>query len=36
MRRAFRTTRIEDPDIAAAAIRGVTSPAIARGTAIAL
>ena len=32
-RKAFTETSTEDPDMAAAAISGVTSPAIARGTA---
>ncbi len=36
MRRAFSVTRTEEPDIAAAAISGVTNPAIAIGTAITL
>ena len=35
-RNAFRVTRIEEPDMAMAAIRGVTKPAIAIGTARAL
>ena len=35
-RKALSVTRIEEPDIAAAAINGVTKPAIATGTAIAL
>ena len=35
-RNAFRVTRIEEPDMARAAIRGVTRPAIAIGTAKAL
>jgi hypothetical protein len=35
-RNAFRVTRIEEPDMATAAIRGVTRPAIAIGTAKAL
>ncbi len=32
-RKAFSVTTIEDPDMAAAAISGVTSPAMASGTA---
>jgi len=32
----LRVTTIEEPDIAAAAISGVTPPAIATGTAMAL
>lgn len=32
-RRAFATTRIDEPDIASAAISGVTRPATASGTA---
>jgi len=35
-RKAFRVTRSEEPDMAAAAISGVTRPAIAIGTATAL
>ena len=35
-RNALTVTRIEEPDIATAAINGVTNPAIAIGTAIAL
>ena len=35
-RKALSVTRIEEPDIAAAATNGVTKPAIATGTAIAL
>jgi hypothetical protein len=33
---AFRVTRIDEPDMAAAAIRGVIRPAIATGTATVL
>ena len=35
-RSALAVTRIEEPDMAAAAINGVTKPAIATGNAIAL
>lgn len=35
-RRALSVTRIDEPDIASAAISGVTNPAIATGTATAL
>ena len=36
MRNAFRITATEDPDMASAAISGVTKPAIAKGIANAL
>ena len=35
-RKALATTMMDDPEMAAAAISGVTSPMIARGTAITL